>query len=135
MAVEQTGYVVAKQNGEVKIRVLRESACGGNCSGCHGCPANAIFVTVKDDPEQPFQVGEAVVLQMSSKQFLGGTLGSYGIMTLLILLGAIGGYAMTKQEGASVLGALLGVLMGTLWIKFVFRDHHAVLQIKRQKRQ
>ena len=37
--MEQTGYVTKVSDGRIKVRVIRESSCGGNCVSCKGCPS------------------------------------------------------------------------------------------------
>lgn len=132
MAMEQTGYVVEVLGTDVKVRVMRESACGGNCGACHGCPSGAVFVTCANDADAPFMVGEEVVIEMPTKQFLGGTLGSYGIMTFCMLLGAILGYLLTKHEAVSVLGGFWGLTAGILLMRVCFQGHQAAIKVKRQ---
>ncbi|MEE1013759.1 MAG: SoxR reducing system RseC family protein [Clostridia bacterium] len=132
MAMEQIGYVVEVLGTDVKVRVVRESACGGNCGACHGCPSGAVFVTCANDIDVPFMVGEEVVVEMPAKQFFGGTLGSYGIMTLCMLLGAILGYLLTKYEAVSVLGGFLGLVVGILLMRVFFQGRQAAIKVKRQ---
>ena len=37
--MEQTGYVTKVSDDRIKVRVIRESSCGGNCVSCKGCPS------------------------------------------------------------------------------------------------
>ncbi len=129
--MKQIGYVVQVEE-DVKIRVARESACGGNCGACHGCPSGAVFITYPNDKSNPFEIGEQVVIEMSSSNFLKGTFGSYGIMTICMLLGAILGYVVTKQEIISVLGGFLGLIFGAVFMRLMFGRHSQNLTIKRQ---
>ena len=132
MAMEQTGYVVEVLGADVKVRVMRESACGGNCGACHGCPSGAVFITCANDAGTPFKVGEEVIVEMPTKQFFGGTLGSYGIMTLSMLFGAILGYLLTKHEAVSVLGGFLGLTAGILLMRVCFQGHQTGIKVKRK---
>ncbi len=133
MAMMQTGYVAKIESGTVKIRVMRESACGGNCASCHGCPSGTVFVTCKDEPQNPFVVGEEVLIEMPSKKFFSGMFGSYGIMALGMLLGASVGYGMTVTEGFSVLGAFLGLAVGAGLMRLLSKKRENDIQIIRQK--
>ena len=40
----KSGFVVEVGEKLVKVRIERQSACGGNCAGCLGCPANAKII-------------------------------------------------------------------------------------------
>ena len=134
MAMEQIGYVTQIDDHEVKIRVMRESACGGNCGACHGCPSGAILVTYPNDPEHLFFVGETVVIEMPTGKFLGGTLRSYGVMTLAMILGAILGYFLTHTELGSVFGTMIGFVVGVLFMRWLVHRQVNMICVKRQRR-
>ncbi|MBO5364185.1 MAG: SoxR reducing system RseC family protein [Clostridia bacterium] len=89
MAMEQIGYVARIEDGIAKIRVDRESACGGNCSTCHGCPQTAVLVSYPDNQEHPFQVGEEVRVLMPTGKFFSGIMKSYGVLIFTVLAGTI----------------------------------------------
>ncbi len=112
MAMEQIGYVAKIENGIVKIKVERESACGGNCAGCHGCPQNAVFVEAPNDPEKPFLIGEEVVVVMPTKSFFAGMLKSYGVMIFTMIFGALLGFFIFQKEVFSVIGGFSGLVFG-----------------------
>ena len=132
MAMEQIGCVAQVNEKEVKIRVMRESACGGNCGACHGCPTGAVLISYPNDPINPFVVGETVVITMASSQFIEGTLYSYGLLTLTMILGAILGYCMTHMEIISVLGAFGGLTIGVLLMRYVTAKKTGTFYVKRQ---
>ncbi|MBQ2614159.1 MAG: SoxR reducing system RseC family protein [Clostridia bacterium] len=133
MAMMQTGYVAKIESGTVKIRVMRESACGGNCASCHGCPSGTVFVTGNDNPADPFVIGEEVLIEMPSKKFFSGMFGSYGVMALGMLLGASAGYGLTDTEGFSVLGAFLGLAVGAVLMRLLSKKREDGIRIIRQK--
>ncbi len=122
MAMKQTGYVAKIEDGMAKIRVERESACGGNCAGCHGCPQNAVFVSCPDDPKKPFLIGEQVLVTMPTNQFFMGILQSYGVFIVSMILGAVLGFIFIGNEGASVLGGFFGLLFGG-WLVHLIGKH------------
>ena len=132
MAMEQVGYVARIDETEIIIRVARESACGGNCGACHGCPSDAILVACPNDDKQPYFIGEEVRLRMPSETFLSGTLLSYGLMTVAMLLGAILGYVVTNAEFGSVLGTFAGFAVGVLGMRWASRWHRDTIQVIRQ---
>lgn len=131
MAMEQTGFVAERCGDRVKIRVDRESACGGNCAGCHGCPQNAILITCADDIDHPFALGEKVQVVMSTGTFFSGMFLSYGVLIVTVLLGAVLGFYLTRSEGFSVLGAFLGLLLGGGWVSLCSRKFRANMVAKR----
>lgn len=134
MAMRQQGCVVQADETKITVRVMRESACGGNCSMCHGCPSDAILVSCPNDKTHPFSVGETVLLEMSGKSFLSGTLKSYGLLTLTTVLGAGMGYWRFATELASVVGMLVGLLTGTA-LMCVFAKKEEKFVVKRQNKE
>ncbi len=134
MAMEQIGYVTAAEQDLIRVRVARESACGGHCASCKGCPSDAVVITGKNDAQNPYTVGEQVLVVMPTKHFLKGTAGSYGTLTVLMLLGGILGYKLGNTELFSVLGAGIGLAVGTWLIKRMFANSQTEIRIERQRR-
>ncbi len=112
MAMTQIGFVIEVSEESIKVRVDRESACGGNCAVCHGCPQNAVVVTCPVQPDMTFRQGEKVRVLMPTGRFFSGMMRSYGVLIFTVLLGAVLGFFLTKSEGVSVLGAFIGLLIG-----------------------
>ncbi len=119
MSMEQFGFVTSIEDGLAKIRVDRESACGGNCAGCHGCPQNAIIISWPDNPENPFMIGERVKVTMPTNNFFAGIFKSYGVLILALLAGAILGYEITGIDGGSVVGVFIGLVIGGFVVKLI----------------
>lgn len=128
--MEQTGYVTEINGDRVKVRVDRESACGGNCVSCKGCPASAVIVECRTDKD--LEVGDTVTLIMPNGAFYKNAFLGYGIMTILTIFGAFAGFALFKSEGASVLGALVGIFTGLLLTKLVSAKASPEITIKRK---
>ncbi len=131
MAMEQTGFVAEINNGIAKVRVDRESACGGNCAGCHGCPQTALVVSCLIDPENPVQRGEKVKVVMPTGRFFSGIFKSYGVLIFMVLLGAVLGFYLTGVEGFSVLGAVLGLLLGGSWVHLLSKRSKQDIKIEK----
>ena len=119
MAMENKGFVTEVSGDIVKVRVVRESACGGNCAGCHGCPTDAVIVECKINNDTLFNVGDEVIVTMSRKSFFQGVFVCYGLMTILMILGAVAGYSIWRSEIASVLGGFLGLAVGGIFMKII----------------
>lgn len=115
--MEQTGYVTEINNGKIKVRVDRESACGGNCVSCKGCPADAIIVEC--DAPCGVKVGDIVKLTMPTKHFYFRAMLGYGIPVVFIIVGAVLGYTATKNDGVSIIGAAVGLVLGLLVAKLL----------------
>ncbi len=127
--MEQRGYVTEINNGILKVRVDRESACGGHCVSCNGCPSAAVIVEC--DAIADVSVGDTVVLSVSSGRFFKNAFWGYGFITLLILIGAIVGYNIKPSDNASVLGAFIGLVTGLIIVKLLFRKSKAKLTAKK----
>lgn len=119
MAMEQMGYVTQVSQKDIQIRVLRESACGGNCAGCHGCPSDAVVFSYPIQEGESFSVGDAVHIYMETKTFFGHAAMSYGLMSVLLFTGAVLGYVWFQTELASVVGSGIGLGVGAGIMKLV----------------
>lgn len=128
--MEQTGYVTEINGDRVKVRADRESACGGNCVSCKGCPTSAVIIECKTDLD--LEIGETVTLIMPNSVFYKNAFVGYGIMTILTISGAFAGFALFKSEGASVIGALVGIITGLLLTKLVSAKASPEIIIKRK---
>lgn len=118
--MEQTGYVVELTENGAKVRVDRESACGGNCVSCKGCPSSAVIVECS--LAEKVEAGDMVKLTMQNSKFFKNAALGYGLLVILMILGAVVGYCTYKSEGASVLGAAIGIAIGLVTLKFAFRN-------------
>lgn len=127
--MRQEGYVAAVSGDTVKIRVDRESACGGNCVSCKGCPAEAVMIECKT--AEKLEVGDRVELTMSTGRFLGNAALGYGVLTALAISGAILGYTFRESEGASVLGALVGIILGIAIFRIAFAQDRNEIRIEK----
>ncbi len=116
----QTGYVVELTDCGAKVRVDRESACGGNCVSCKGCPASAVIVECT--VSEKLSIGDEVRLVMDNGSFFKNAALGYGLPIVLMIVGAVVGYFALKSEGASVLGAITGVVLGMMALKIGFKN-------------
>lgn len=116
--MKQKGYVTEITDGMARVKVSRDSACGGNCVSCKGCPSNSVIVDCRIDGN--INVGDCVELTMPNGSFFKGVYFGYIQMTLLMLLGAIVGYRIFGFDGASLIGAAVGLAIGIFLAKFVF---------------
>lgn len=126
--MEQTGYVIESKNGTAKIRVDRESACGGNCVSCKGCPSSAVIIEAKDDIG--LNCGDAVTLFEDSGKVIKYALIGYGLMALLLVVGAVVGFMLTQRDIIALIFAAAFLLAGFLIVKFAFRNVESKFIIK-----
>lgn len=113
--MKQTGYVTEIVNGRMKVRVDRESACGGNCVSCKGCPTDAVIIECNE--AVGISKGDTVELEMPDKQFFKGAMLGYGVPVILMIVGAVCGFIMAENDAASILGAVIGLAVGLLVAK------------------
>lgn len=62
------GLVVELKGDMAKVRFVRESACGGNCSSCQGCSVKPLEKWI--DNTLDACVGDKVLVKSSSKRIL-----------------------------------------------------------------
>ena len=126
--MEQTGYVIESKNGIAKIRVDRESACGGNCVSCKGCPSSAVIVEAKDTIG--LSKGDVITLFEDSRKVIKYAIIGYGLMALLLVAGAVIGYMITKRDIIALISAAVFLLVGFLIIKLIFKNIDSEFIIK-----
>ena len=130
--MKQYGYVTDVQQNRAKIRVVRESSCGGNCVSCKGCPTEAVFVECMT--EKNLQKGDKVVLTMPTKTFFKGMLLGYGQTVVLMIIGAILGYKFFGNEISSIIGMFGGLVLGLAVSKvFSSKDRYEIKAEKADK--
>ena len=119
------GTVVEASPHNIRVRIDRQSACGGQCVSCKGCSSEAVFITCPNDAD--YCVGDSVCLQMPFGKLLKNAFWGYGLMAILMFFGALLGYGIIRQEKASVIGAFLGLILGFCIVRLLFRHaKHAV---------
>ena len=133
MAMRQQGVVTETTEDEAKIRVDRETACGGNCAGCHGCPSGAVFVTCPNSPSDPLRPGDIVSIEMPARTFFQHAFWSYGALAVFMLAGAIFGYWISGLEAGSVLGGFGALALGILMLRIVFGKRKSDFKVTKLK--
>ena len=117
--MENIGIVTQVTGKIAKVRVDRESACGGNCVSCKGCPGSAVIIETENTNN--FYVGEKVRLTIDNKEFLKSAIIGYGIMAILMVAFAIGGYMLLHNESMSIVSAFVGLVIGFFILKIMYR--------------
>lgn len=117
--LKQIGYVTEVLDDTIKVRVDRESSCGGNCVSCKGCPASAVIVECKTNGD--IEKGDRVKIVLPNRKFFKNIFLGYGLSIILMVAGAVLGYVIFQSEGASVLGTALGLALGLIMQRLIFR--------------
>ena len=107
--MEQKGKIVSKEGTNLKVEIIRNSACAGDCDSCKGCSHEKrnVYVDIKDD--RNYKEGEIVNLEAKSKWVLVLSAITYIVPVLFMILGyAIGG---VKGEDLGILSAFIGLFM------------------------
>ncbi len=110
--MKQTGYVTEIKDGKMRVRVDRESACGGNCVSCKGCPTGAVIAEY--DVPDGVKVGDTVELTMPNSEFYKKAMLGYTVPTVLTIAGAVVGFWVSRNDGGSVIGAAAGLALGLI---------------------
>ena len=118
--MKQYGYVTEINDNIIKVRVIRESSCGGNCVSCKGCPSEAVIIECEKNED--YCLGEKVCLLMNDKTYYKGLFWGYGQLILLTVILSVLGYCIFKTELSSVLGGGIGLTLGILISKLIFKN-------------
>lgn len=127
--MEKNGYVVTANEKTAKIRVSRESACGGNCSHCKGCGTDAIIFEIENSMD--FKEGEIVKVTMDDSKFLKKSFLGYGLLVVLIIAGGILGYTIFKNEFASFVFILAFLFIGLFVLRKNFKERFSDIKVER----
>ncbi len=117
--MKQIGYVTEVANGRAKVRIDRESSCGGNCVSCKGCPQSALVAECVSDGE--LKVGDRAEVSMPTGGFFRNVFLGYGTLVILVIAFAVLGYIIFKSDIASVVGAVFGLALGIVLLKLCFK--------------
>ena len=104
--------IIAKNLCSVEIQ--RESACGGNCASCKGCPSAGEKILALAYNAAGAKVNDIVVVESSSKDIYGIAALVYMVPVVLLLLGYILMSALSSASYAPGIGAALGFAAGVL---------------------
>ncbi len=124
--------VISEINGKkAKIKVLRESACGGNCASCSGCELKNHFIDADIEKEFNFtpKVGDKVLITMDDKLFYTYAIFGYGIFVLFLIVGAVLGWSLYKNENSALIGSALGIVVAFALVKLIFKNKKTGLKV------
>ncbi len=136
--IEETGRVVAVEEGALWVETVRRSTCS-SCSARHGCGhrmlngesagARARLRALCDDSTA--QVGDRVVVGIPEGALVRGALMVYLLPLVLMFLGALAGALLFPGPGdlSAVLG-VAGLVVGFLLNRWYSRNHASDAQVQ-----
>lgn len=128
--MDQIGIVAEANAKTAKIRVARESACGGNCASCNAsCGGKNGFYLVENTEQ--LQTGDRVRLRMSGKNFIRQAVLGYGLLVLALAGGIGAGYWVTKADGPALLIGICVFLAAILCQRFWYSKHPQNIKIEK----
>ncbi len=127
--MKQCGYVTEIFEDTIRVRVVRESSCGGNCVSCKGCPTDAVIVECEKNDD--YYLGEKVFLLMNDKAYYKSLFWGYGQLILLTVILSVLGYNIFKTEFSSVLGGGIGLVIGLLISKLIFMNRKCEIRAEK----
>lgn len=118
--IEHTGYIEEVISGQVKVRILSESACA-SCHAQGACTASDMKEKIIDVNSNGFfdlVVGKKVIIQGQKSLGLKASLLAYIIPFILVFITLFLTYGLTQSEGIAGLLSLAILVPYFLIIKF-----------------
>lgn len=127
--MQKKGYVVFSNDEIAKIRIKRESSCGGNCSHCKGCGTDELVLEV--DNVCDLKTGETVNVYMEDNGFIKKAFIGYGLLVFLAVFGAVLGYGVFENEFVSFVFLIVFLLAGLGFLKAIFKRKSNDIKIEK----
>ncbi len=130
--IEETARVISVEGQQVLVETRRQSVCG-QCSAQKACGTATLEKVLGQKRTQvsvlsriDVSPGDEVVIGIQEAALVRGSFALYGLPLLLMLLGAVIGEAviLSRTELPAVMGALLGLLAGLLFVALFSRRTH-----------
>lgn len=127
--IEASAQVVSVVGDRMTIRVSERPGGCGRCDEPGGC-RSAKLAHALGEPNAEFdvanpisaRVGERVLIRIEDGAPLRGALASYGLGTVLLLLGAVMGHTVGGDDLATVVGALSGLAGAVVFNRILHRS-------------
>lgn len=129
--IEEQGRVMHVEPGFAWVETRRQSTCG-SCAARGGCGTSVLSrvlgqrtVRVRALDQIGTAVGDEVVVGLNDGALLRGSMAVYMVPLLALLAGALVAEAIAPQwglgEGFVMLGGVIGLVFGFLWLRFFSR--------------
>ncbi len=103
--MKNTGLVTECINGDVKVRFIKESACGGNCASCGACSSKPVEIIIKNTLGA--KPGDKVEVESDTSHILLWAFSLY-ILPLIILIAA---YLTMDNYFQGIIPEIFGIIM------------------------
>ena len=121
--IEEYAIVTDRVGGQATLELERRTACG-LCGQKRGC-GNATWGKLLGHDSHAFSadnpvnanVGDSVVVGINEKAILNATFFLYIVPLAGLLIGALGANYFFSNQFYVMLGAMLGLILGFLWVK------------------
>ena len=121
--IEEYAIVTDRVGGQATLELERRTACG-LCGQKRGC-GNATWGKLLGHDSHAFSadnpvnanVGDSVVVGINEKAILNATFFLYIVPLAGLLIGALGANYFFTNQFYVMLGAMLGLILGFLWVK------------------
>ncbi len=122
--IREYGTVAEVTLGGVWVHTLRQSGCQ-SCSSQGNCGVSVLSGVLNRRHHRvwaatdvPLSVGDQVQLVLPARALVQASLLMYLLPLLGLMLGAVLGQQLFSSDGASILGAVLGLLAPLIWLYF-----------------
>jgi len=99
-----TGFVQSTDGKYAEVKVIRESACGGNCSSCGSGCSKEKSVTARNKADA--KTGDRVVLRLDTKKVLWACFFVYTMPLILGIASSSAVFFYTQNEIWSIISFL-----------------------------
>ena len=100
-------------NETAELSVKRQSACGGNCSGCESCTFSENEIRIVAENKISARVGQTVTVETRSRLIFRYAILVYILPVLLLVGGYILAFLLSLPEAVCVLLGFVLLLVGT----------------------
>ncbi len=114
--IYEKGEVVSEEGEFVRVRIYRESACGGNCADCGGCGKKEHIVYAKNPSGA--KKGDRVRVLMHKNKILKAAFLAYIFPLFALIAGYCAIYAITKKELISAFLSLVIMIFSFVILHF-----------------
>ena len=130
------GKITELSDKTANIKIMRDSACGSNCQSCGGCELKDHYIEADIKTEFLYtpKVGDSVEIHLDNKTFYLYSVLGYGVFIVLLIFGAVVGYLKFKTDDASILGGILGLFSGFVFLKIFFKNKKAAYKIQKSEK-
>lgn len=100
-------------NKTAEISVQRQSACGGNCSGCEGCSFRENEIRVTAENIAGAAEGQKVLVQTKTRLIFRYAVLVYILPVIFLVIGYAAAFMLSLSEPICILTGFLALLAGS----------------------